>query len=100
MSPRLARVICAVHLIVLAGILLPFVFSLLGVHSAAVGAVVEPITLISFAAAALLMLSMVIFCVRNQSLSASQRLRWELALLVGGPITSFLYFLQQAKKGA
>jgi len=46
------------------------------------------------------MLSMVIFCVRNQSLSSSERLRWELALLVGGPITSLLYFLQQAKKGA
>jgi cytochrome c biogenesis factor len=100
MSPRIARVICAVHLVVLAGILVPFALSLLGVHSATAGAVAEPITLISLAIAALLMLSMVIFCVRNQSLTSSERLRWELALLVGGPITSLLYFLQQAKKGA
>jgi hypothetical protein len=40
-EPRLAQVLCGIHLIVLAGILLPFGFSLLGVHSAGVGAVVE-----------------------------------------------------------
>ena len=94
------RVICAAHLVVVVGIVLPFVLSVLGVHSASLGTIVEPITLISLVGAALLMLWMIIACVRNRSLSSSERLRWELGLLVGGPITSFLYFFQLAKKGA
>ena len=100
MSRRLAQVICAVHGVVLLGILLPFALALLDVHSGRLASSAEPLALISLTAAALLMLFMVIACMRNQDLSASERLRRELGLLVGGPITSLFYFLRQAKSGA
>jgi biotin transporter BioY len=53
----------------------------------------------SFAAGAVLALAMLIVCRRDKSLSAAQRRRWELWLLVGGAFTSFVYFVRQARKG-
>jgi hypothetical protein len=49
-----------------------------------VAALVEPFPLISLTVAGLLVLLMVTACVRNQSLLASERLRWGIGLLVRG----------------
>jgi biotin transporter BioY len=54
----------------------------------------------AFAAGAVLALAMLIVCRRDKSLSTAQRRRWELWLLVGGALTSFVYFVRQARKGA
>jgi hypothetical protein len=51
-------------------------------------------------AGAVLALAMLIACRRDKSLSAAERRRWELWLLVGGALTSFVYFVRQARKGA
>ena len=54
----------------------------------------------AFAAGVVLALTMLILCRRDKSLSAAQRRRWELWLLLGGALTSFVYFVRQARKGA
>ena len=54
----------------------------------------------AFAAGAILAVTMLIVCRRDKSLSAAQRRRWELWLLVGGAVTSLVYFVRQARKGA
>ena len=53
----------------------------------------------AFAAGVVLALTMLILCRRDRSLSAAQRRRWELWLLLGGALTSFVYFVRQARKG-
>ena len=54
----------------------------------------------AFAAGVVLALTMLILCRRDKSLSAAERRRWELWLLIGGALTSFVYFVRQARKGA
>jgi len=47
--------------------------------------------LFSFLAAIALMAWMLVACIRDKSLSAADRLRWELLLAVGGPITAVVF---------
>jgi hypothetical protein len=47
--------------------------------------------LASFLAGVLLMTWMLVACIRDKSLSPAERLRWELLLAVGGPITAIVF---------
>ncbi len=47
--------------------------------------------LYSFVAGVILMTWMLVSCVRDKSLSSAERLRWELLLVIGGPITAIVF---------
>jgi hypothetical protein len=49
-----------------------------------------------FSAMAVLMGWMLVECIADKSLTASERLRWELLLVVGGPITAFFFLKGRA----
>jgi len=100
MSRRMALLVSGANTVVLAGIVVPVAMAVARLGSDKSWSILEPILLMSFAVAALLMLVMVFACSRNSSLSPSQRRRWELGLLIGGPVTSLAYFIREAKNGA
>jgi hypothetical protein len=99
MSRRLAQALTAVSGLALFGLVVVSTSAVLQIRLMP-ESLFTVLALGSFALAAIVMLCMVIACVRDVSLSPSLRLRWELALVVGGPLTALLYFVRQAKKGA
>lgn len=46
---------------------------------------------VGFSAMAVLMGWMLVECISDESLTASERLRWELLLVVGGPVTAWFF---------
>lgn len=83
------------RVILLSLVLISFAFIPLLVAGAAGFAALRPVFDIvivpSFAAMALLMLWMLVETIRDERLSPRERLRWQLFLLVGGPITACVY---------
>jgi hypothetical protein len=51
----------------------------------------DRVLMISFVCAVTLVIWMFVSCVRNAALDKRERLRWELLLVVGGPITAMVY---------
>jgi hypothetical protein len=98
MSKNLARLAMAAHVPVL-GIAAPWICSATGLVSDRAEAVMTALLLTGFTVSALMMLVMLIACMRNRSLSASEKRTWELLIFVGGPITSCSYFWHEAKNG-
>lgn len=68
-----------------------FLASWLGLASHISPAFLDRTLLASFTAGVLLSAWMLVACIRDKSLSASERLRWELLLVVGGPITAIVF---------
>jgi hypothetical protein len=67
---------------------------LLGLTGKALGDAFDTSLVAGFSAMAVLMGWMLVECIADKSLTASGRLRWELLLVVGGPITAF-FFLRE-----
>jgi uncharacterized membrane protein YdcZ (DUF606 family) len=98
MSKQLAQIVSVINATVLAGILIPVLFAVFRI-GVVPDSRVPLLMLLSFTAGALLMLLILVACIRDESLSEASRLRWEFVLIVGGPITSFVYFVRRARKG-
>ena len=71
------------------------VLSFLGLISRPAGEWMDGVLMFSFACAVTLVIWMFVSCVRNASLNRRERLRWELLLLIGGPITAMIYLYRE-----
>jgi hypothetical protein len=62
------------------------------------GAWIEVALMSSFVSSVVLMIWMFLACLRDPSLDAKERLRWELLLVAGGPITAIVYLNQKLSR--
>jgi len=79
-----------------------FLVSWLGLAVRLSPEILDSSMLVSFLAAVALVIWMLVACIRDRSLSRAERLRWELLLAIGGPITAivFLYRSSATSRGA
>ena len=68
-----------------------FLASWLGASAHISPQVLDRSMLFSFVAGVILMIWMLASCIRDKSLSSAERLRWELLLAIGGPITAIVF---------